>query len=192
MLLMRLLRVCDKIDVVLHRDGSMEVMDNGRGIPVGKHKKRSVSALEVVLTELHAGGKFGGGAYSSSGGFMVSVLPWLMLYLPNSSQKLTATGAPISSVSKTVLQVNSTQMESSEPVTHLRNQRKRKNWSRIRFWPDLEVFDPDAEIDFELVCQRVARTCFIVPGLKVRVEDKRTGQKMNLLNTSAEAAIRSG
>ena len=59
---------CDKIDVVLHRDGSMEVMDNGRGIPVGKHKKRSVSALEVVLTELHAGGKFGGGAYSSSGG----------------------------------------------------------------------------------------------------------------------------
>ena len=45
---------CDKIDVFLHRDGSMEVQDNGRGIPVGKHKKRNVSALEVVLTELHA------------------------------------------------------------------------------------------------------------------------------------------
>ena len=103
-----------------------------------------------------------------------------MLYLPNSSQKLTATGAPTSSVSKTVLQVNSTQMESSEPVTHLLNQRKRKTGSRIRFWPDLEVFDPDAEIDFELVCQRVARTCFIVPGLKVRVEDKELDKRMNL------------
>ncbi len=54
---------CDKVEVILHRDGSMEVVDNGRGIPVDKHAKRKVSALEVVLTELHAGGKFGGGAY---------------------------------------------------------------------------------------------------------------------------------
>ena len=59
---------CDRVLITLHRDGSMEVRDNGRGIPVGKHKKRKVSALEVVLTELHAGGKFGGGAYGASGG----------------------------------------------------------------------------------------------------------------------------
>ena len=57
-----------QITVTLHRDHSVEVADNGRGIPVNKHPKRKVSALEVVLTELHAGGKFGGGAYGASGG----------------------------------------------------------------------------------------------------------------------------
>ena len=58
----------DKVDLTLHRDKSIEVADNGRGIPVDLHSGRKVSALEVVFTELHAGGKFGGGAYSSSGG----------------------------------------------------------------------------------------------------------------------------
>ena len=58
----------NKVEVVFHRDKSIEVIDNGRGIPIDKHAKRKVSALEVVLTELHAGGKFGGGAYGASGG----------------------------------------------------------------------------------------------------------------------------
>ena len=57
-----------QITVTLHRDHSVEVSDNGRGIPINKHPKRKISALEVVLTELHAGGKFGGGAYGASGG----------------------------------------------------------------------------------------------------------------------------
>ena len=58
----------DKVDITLHRDRSIEVADNGRGIPIDLHARKKVSALEVVFTELHAGGKFGGGAYSSSGG----------------------------------------------------------------------------------------------------------------------------
>ncbi len=58
----------NRIDVTLHRDRTIEVADNGRGIPIDLHAKRKVSALEVVFTELHAGGKFGGGAYGSSGG----------------------------------------------------------------------------------------------------------------------------
>ena len=57
-----------QITITLHRDRSVEVADNGRGIPIDKHAKRKVSALEVVFTELHAGGKFGGGAYGASGG----------------------------------------------------------------------------------------------------------------------------
>ena len=57
-----------RLDVVLNRDGSVEISDNGRGIPVDIHSGKKVSALEVVLTELHAGGKFGGGAYGASGG----------------------------------------------------------------------------------------------------------------------------
>ena len=58
----------NRIEVIFHRDRSVEVVDNGRGIPVDRHTKKKVSALEVVLTELHAGGKFGGGAYGASGG----------------------------------------------------------------------------------------------------------------------------
>src|SRR6478672_7049753 len=58
----------NRIEVVLYRDKSVEVIDNGRGIPIDRHPKRKVSALEVVLTELHAGGKFGGSAYGASGG----------------------------------------------------------------------------------------------------------------------------
>ena len=58
----------NKVDITLHRDKSIEVADNGRGIPIDMHARKKVSALEVVFTELHAGGKFGGGAYSSSGG----------------------------------------------------------------------------------------------------------------------------
>ena len=57
-----------RVEVTLNRDHSVEVTDNGRGIPVDRHTQRKVSALEVVLTELHAGGKFGNGAYGASGG----------------------------------------------------------------------------------------------------------------------------
>src|ERR1700759_1584623 len=59
---------CDHIDVVLHEDGSVEVRDNGRGIPVDVEPKTGLSGIEVVMTKLHAGGKFGGGSYAASGG----------------------------------------------------------------------------------------------------------------------------
>ena len=169
---------CDKIDVFLHRDGSMEVQDNGRGIPVGKHKKRNVSALEVVLTELHAGGKFGGGAYSASGGLHgvgASVVNAL-------SSKMVAEVDRSGSTHRLCFQDRVAGQYNSNGkfrATHTlaKPKKTKKTGSRIRFWPDLEIFDPEAQIDFDLVCERVARTCFIVPGLKVRVEDKRSGNK---------------
>jgi DNA gyrase subunit B len=169
---------CDRIDITLHRDGSMEVSDNGRGIPIDLHKKRRVSALEVVLTELHAGGKFGGGAYTSSGG-------------------LHGVGASVVNAlsSKLIAEVDrdgwSHRLCFRERIAgqfgpnggfkagHGLDQVKRtkKTGTRVRFWPDLEVFDPDAGVNYDLVCERVARTCFIVPGLRIRLEDRRAGQE---------------
>ncbi len=167
---------CDKVEIILHRDGSMEVQDNGRGIPVGKHKKRKVSALEVVLTELHAGGKFGGGAYSSSGGLHgvgASVVNAL-------SSKLIAEVDREGNTHRLCFndriagQFNATGgFRASHTLQKIK--KTRKTGTRVRFWPDLEVFDPMAAINFDTICERVARVCFVVPGLKVRLEDRRTG-----------------
>jgi DNA gyrase subunit B len=167
---------CDKVEVVLHRDGSMEVIDNGRGIPVGKHKKRKVSALEVVLTELHAGGKFGGGAYGASGGLHgvgASVVNALSAKLVAEIDREGHTYR-LCFKDRVAGQFNA---EGGFRASHTlqKTKKTKKTGSRIRFWPDLEIFDPEADINYETICERVSRTCFVVPGLKVRIEDKRTG-----------------
>ena len=167
---------CDKVEVVLHRDGSMEVIDHGRGIPVGKHKKRKVSALEVVLTELHAGGKFGGGAYGASGGLHgvgASVVNALSAKLVAEIDREGHTYR-LCFKDRVAGQFNA---EGGFRASHTlqKTKKTKKTGSRIRFWPDLEIFDPEADINYETICERVSRTCFVVPGLKVRIEDKRTG-----------------
>ncbi len=169
---------CTKIEVILHRDGSMEVIDNGRGIPVGKHKKRKVSALEVVLTELHAGGKFGGAAYGASGGLHgvgASVVNALSSRLIAEIDREGHTHR-LCFRERVAGQFNG---NGSFRAGHTLQKVKktRKTGSRIRFWPDLDVFDPEAAIGFDEICERVARTCFVVPGLRVRIEDRRAGQQ---------------
>ncbi len=169
---------CTKIEVILHRDGSMEVIDDGRGIPVGKHKKRKVSALEVVLTELHAGGKFGGAAYGASGGLHgvgASVVNALSSRLIAEIDREGHTHR-LCFRERVAGQFNG---NGSFRAGHTLQKVKktRKTGSRIRFWPDLDVFDPEAAIGFDEICERVARTCFVVPGLRVRIEDRRAGQQ---------------
>lgn len=168
---------CDKVEVILHRDGSMEVIDNGRGIPVGKHAKRKVSALEVVLTELHAGGKFGGGAYGASGGLHgvgASVVNALSAKLIAEIDREGSTHR-LCFKDRVAGQIDANgKFKASHTLA--KTKKTKKTGSRIRFWPDMEVFDPEAQISFDIICERVARTCFVVPGLKVRIEDKRTGQ----------------
>jgi len=163
------------IEVTLYRDGSVEVADNGRGIPIGK-KDGKRTALEVVFTELHAGGKFGTGAYSSSGG-------------------LHGVGASVVNAlaAKLVVEVDKDghthRLSFSErlpgrfdakgaftPGSTLEKVKKippKRSGTRVRFWPDLDVFDPGLSIIYEHVRDHCAQVCFLVPGLKVRLVDKR-------------------
>ncbi|MGZ0229686.1 MAG: ATP-binding protein, partial [Acidimicrobiales bacterium] len=166
-----------RVDVFLHRDGSVEVADNGRGIPVDMHAKRKVSALEVVLTELHAGGKFGGGAYGSSGGLHgvgASVVNALSTKLVAEVDR-DGTTWRLGFNERVAGKFTGARFKKTHELEKVKSISKTKTGTRVRFWPDRELFDPAAEIDFELICDRVRQACFLVPGMKMSVTDKRTG-----------------
>jgi DNA gyrase subunit B len=166
-----------RVDIFLHRDGSVEVADNGRGIPVDMHAKRKVSALEVVLTELHAGGKFGGGAYGSSGGLHgvgASVVNALSTKLVAEVDR-DGTTWRLGFNERVAGKFTGARFKKTHELEKVKSISKTKTGTRVRFWPDRELFDPAAEIDFELICDRVRQACFLVPGMKMSVTDKRTG-----------------
>ena len=171
---------CNRIEVIFHRDRSVEVCDNGRGIPIDKHPKRKVSALEVVLTELHAGGKFGTGAYGASGGLHgvgASVVNALATQLVAEVDREGFTWQ-LSFLDRVAGHFD--ERDNFRPGHELRQLKKiapKKTGTRVRFWPDWDIFDADATIDLERVRQRVATMCFLVPGLKVVLVDKRPGAK---------------
>lgn len=163
------------IDITLHRDGSIEVADNGRGIPVGK-KDGKRTALEVVFTELHAGGKFNSNAYSASGGLHgvgASVVNALASKLvaevdrDGSTYRLSFEGQlPGRYDAKGRFKPGST-------LEIVRKIPAKRTGTRVRFWPDMEIFDPGLTIDYSVVRDHCAQMCFLVPGLKLRLSDKR-------------------
>ncbi len=169
----------NKIEIVFHRDRSIEVIDNGRGIPVGKHPKHKISALEVVLTELHAGGKFGGGAYGASGGLHgvgASVVNALSARMAAEIDRDGYTWK-LEFKDQKAGHFTGGHFKRSHELEKIKKISKTKTGSRIRFWPDWDIFDPDATIDYEIVRDRVARATFLVPGLKIKLLDKRNGLK---------------
>ena len=164
-----------RIDVTLHADGSIEVSDNGRGIPIDPHPTKKVSALEVVLTELHSGGKFGGGVYGASGGLHgvgASVVNALSTRLRAEVDRDGAT-RQLWFVKQKAGQFDGDKFVKGHKLRRIRS--TRKTGTRIRFWPDQDLFDPDAAVDFEIIRERAQQACFLVPGLRIRLEDKRRG-----------------
>ena len=169
---------CKKIDVTLHKDGSYEVADTGRGIPPGKQAGKKVTALEVVFTELHAGGKFGGGAYEASGGLHgvgASVVNAL-------SEKMAVEVDRNGKTHRLEFQerIAGHRTGGKFKASHDLNVKpKSKNnaasGTRVRYWPDREIFDADVEIVFREVCDRLRMACYLIPGLKVTAVDKREG-----------------
>ena len=167
-----------RVDVTLHRKDRkdyVEVVDDGRGIPVDIHSKRDVSALEVVFSELHAGGKFSEGVYKASGGLHgvgAAVVNALSTQLDVQVQRDGILYELSFKNQKPGLFESGRFIEGSE----LRATRKRSKatGTRVKFLPDTELFHPDARIDADEVRRRFRQTCFLVPGLRMTLQDNRS------------------
>ncbi len=168
---------CDLIEVTFHSDGSYEVIDNGRGIPVGL-KNGEITALEVVYTELHAGGKFGNGAYGASGGLHgvgASVVNALSARMEVDVNRNGYTHR-LEFVGRVAGHTGSRgAFRPSHKLDRIAKVPKTRTGTRVRFWPDLDIFDGEAHVSYEEVRERVNQICFLVPGLKVRLTDRRRG-----------------
>jgi DNA gyrase subunit B len=155
---------CDRIVVRLHADGSCSVEDNGRGIPVAVHPREGRSSLEVVLTVLHAGGKFGGGGYKVSGG-----LHGVGLSVVNAlSEKLQVW---VHRDGKEYFQ-EYTRGEPLAPVKVVGKSERRG--TIVRFWADPKVF-PDTHLDREVIIHRLREMAFLNKRLTLVLEDEKLG-----------------
>lgn len=163
------------IEVTLHKDGSIEVTDNGRGIPVGK-KPDGRTALEVVFTELHAGGKFGSGAYSASGGLHgvgASVVNALASKVVAEVDRDGATWRLVFNERIPGNYLKNGTFKPGSKLTKVKTIPPSRTGTRVRYWPDLDIFDPESRIEYDRIRDHVARVCFLVPGLHIKLTDKR-------------------
>ncbi|HEY4696134.1 MAG TPA: DNA topoisomerase (ATP-hydrolyzing) subunit B [Candidatus Hydromicrobium sp.] len=153
---------CDNILVVLNEDNSVTVVDNGRGIPVKKVEKFNKPAVEIVLTKLHAGGKFGGEGYKVSGGLHgvgVSVVNAL-------SEKLSIEVRRDGHIYRQ-------DFKRGEPVNNLmKGEKTETHGTAITFYPDKEIFE-DIDYKFEILASRMKEMAFLNKGLKITLVDSR-------------------
>jgi DNA gyrase subunit B len=157
---------CDLIQVIVHDDNSVTVVDNGRGIPVGIHKTEKIPALEVVMTKLHAGGKFDDHSYKVSGGLHgvgVSVVNALSSFLE----------VDIFSNGSIYHQTYEKGIKSSElKVTG----KTRKRGTKVHFIPDAEIFKT-TDFSYEILVRRLRELAFLNKGIKITIEDEREEKK---------------
>jgi DNA gyrase subunit B len=170
---------CKKIEINLESDGSVEVHDDGRGIPVDKESKTGLTGVEVVLTKLHAGGKFGGGSYAASGGLHgvgASVVNALAVRL---DAEVDRDGKIYwMSFQRGVAGVFDGDGPKAEftPKSGLRVIGKissKVTGTRIKWWSDKQIFLKEAELELEEIYARARQTSFLVPGLTLTVNDNR-------------------
>jgi DNA gyrase subunit B len=179
---------CNNIVVTLHTDGSVEVADNGRGIPVDKEPKTGLSGVEVVLTKLHAGAKFGNSSYNAVGGLhgvgssVVNALSSRLdvevdrdgkthhMAFHQGHPGVYADADPVNpspdSPFKRTRKNKPTELEIIGKVS------PKTTGTRIRYWYDPEIFNRTAEFSYEQLIDRVRQTSFLVPGLKITIVDE--------------------
>src|SRR5688572_4253482 len=156
----------NRITVTIRKDGGVEVVDNGRGIPVEKHPKERKPAVEVVLTKLHAGGKFDQQSYAVSGG-------------------LHGVGVSVVNALLRKTEVEVVRDGKRHAISFARGKRKtplevigraKRTGTTVRFWPDPDIFD-ETVFDDDTVLTRLRETCLLNPGLRIDFADERTGRK---------------
>src|SRR6202165_587361 len=154
---------CDEINVVVHEDNSVTVSDNGRGIPVDMHATEKRPAAEVVMTVLHAGGKFDSDTYKVSGGLHgvgVSVVNALSDWL---ELEISRDGA-----------VWEQTYEKGKPTSKLKQTGKsRKTGTKVKFHPDPSIFEKTV-FSFDTLSQRLRELAFLNKGLKITLNDERS------------------
>ncbi|WP_333860968.1 DNA topoisomerase (ATP-hydrolyzing) subunit B [Clostridium sp.] len=157
---------CDKIDVVIHEDNSVTVTDNGRGMPVGIHHKIKKPAVEVIMTILHAGGKFGGGGYKVSGG-------------------LHGVGASVVNALSEICEVEVKREKHIWKQVFKRGKvatgleivgDSEDHGTKIYFKPDKEIFD-EVDFDYDILSQRLRELAFLNKGIAITLEDERSGKE---------------
>jgi DNA gyrase subunit B len=157
---------CSKIDVTLHIDGSCSIKDNGRGIPVDMHPKFKVPALELVLTNLHAGGKFGQGAYKYSGGLhgvgakcVNALSDWFKVEVYRDGQ---------------IYHMAFARGVTTQLLTILGDLKNKKHTGTlITFLPDPTIFNITTEFQFPKLAARLRELAFLNPGLEINLLDER-------------------
>ena len=181
-----------KIEIILHPDDSVEVRDDGRGIPVDIEPKTGLTGLEVVMTKLHAGGKFGGGSYAASGGLhgvgasVVNALSERMdVWVDRGARthhmgfrrgepgyfKDPASGPTPDAVFEPF--VTGSELQTTGKVA------KAKTGTRIRYWSDRQIFNKSARFAYDDLIARARQTAFLVPGLTLTVRDQRNPLELN-------------
>ena len=165
---------CDRIEVKLYNDGSASVEDNGRGIPVDIHKKAGVSGVQVVFTQLHAGGKFGSENYSYSGGLHgvgASVTNALSEWLKVQVYK----GTIYEMEFRSIKDAATGKIKSGVPVAPLKDTKVKTNkkGTFVRFKPDATVFET-VEFSVETILKRLKELAFLNKGLEIDFYDEHT------------------
>jgi len=157
---------CDSINVIIHTDKSVSVEDNGRGIPVGIHKTEKIPALEVVLTKLHAGGKFDHNSYKVSGG-----LHGVGVSVVNALSELLEVEVYLNG--KKYYQSYSKGIKTCE--LKILGDSKKKG-TNIRFKPDTDILTTD-EFSYDTLSKRLRELAFLNKGINISIEDERSDQK---------------
>lgn len=170
------------IAVSLNHDGSISVADQARGIPVDTEPRTGLSGVEVVFTKLHAGGKFGAGSYNATGGLHgvgASVVNALSSRLDVEVDRNGATWAMSFRRGVPGIFDGDDPFANFTPSGELRKTKRVRRdltGTRIRYWPDRQIFLPDAQLSLDHLLDRARQTSFLVPGLALEVTDARSAE----------------